>query len=140
MKKNSEVMVCPRCSVVFDKESTKGLEDSIPKPKKRGKWYGDHRPKFFFTKSYIPFINNSSTINYVNKSGQRKALVPYAPNQKWVQSTHKNVQLEKNNVVKRSISVVDNNKNCTTFELKKYAYSNNYKGKNPMTRTQWRRY
>ena len=35
--KNSEVMLCPRCSVVFDKEATKGLEGSIPKPNKRGK-------------------------------------------------------------------------------------------------------
>jgi len=31
--KNSEVMLGPRCSVVFDKEATKGLESSIPKPK-----------------------------------------------------------------------------------------------------------
>ncbi|KEH17011.1 hypothetical protein MTR_0054s0260 [Medicago truncatula] len=29
---------------------------------------------------------------------------------------------------------------CTSFESKKFAYSNNYKGKNHMTRTQWRRY
>jgi len=43
-------------------------------------------------------------------------------------------------VVKRNTSVVDNNKNGTAFESKKFAYSNNYKGKNPMTRTQWRRY
>jgi len=133
-------MLCPRCSVVFDKEATKGLKGSIPKPKKRGKWSGDHRLKFSFTKSYISFINNSSTTNYVNKSGQGKTLVPYAPNQKWVQSTHKNVQHGKNNVVKRNASVVDNNKNGTAFEPKKYAYNNNYKGKNLMTRTQWRTY
>jgi len=34
--KNYEVMLCLRCSVVFDKKATKGLESSIPKPKKRG--------------------------------------------------------------------------------------------------------
>jgi len=106
-------MLCPRCSVGFDKEETKGLEGSIPKPKKRGKWSGDHRPKFSFTKSYITFINNSSTTNYVNKSGQGKAFVPYAPNRKWVQLTHKNVQHGKNNVVKGSTSTIDN-KNGTT--------------------------
>jgi len=78
--KNSEVMLYPRCSVVFENEATKGLEGSIPKPKKRGKWSADHRPKFSFTKSYIPFINNSSTTNYVNQSGKGKTLVPYAPN------------------------------------------------------------
>jgi len=35
--KNSKVMLCPRRSVVFDKEATKGLEGSMPTPKKRGK-------------------------------------------------------------------------------------------------------
>ena len=70
--KNSEVMLCPRCSAVFVKEETKSLESSIPTPKKRGKWSVDHRPGFSFTKSYIPFINNSSTTNYVNKGGQGK--------------------------------------------------------------------
>lgn len=133
-------MFCPRCSAVFFKEATKGVESSIPNPKKRGKWYSNHRPKFSFTKSYIPFINNSSTTNYVNKGGKGKALVPCAPNQKWVQSTHKNVQHGKNNVMKRSNSTIDDNKNGIAFESKKYAYNNNYKGKNPMTRTQWRRY
>jgi len=42
--------------------------------------------------------------------------------------------------VKRITSNVDNNKNGTAFESKKYAYIHNYKGENPMTRTQWRRY
>jgi len=75
-------MLFPGCSVVFDKEATKGLKSSIPKPRKRGKWSGDHRPKFSFTNSYIPFTNNSLITNYVNKSGQGKAFVPYAPDQK----------------------------------------------------------
>jgi hypothetical protein len=73
---------------------------------KRGKWYADHRPKFSFTKSYIPFINNSSTTNYVNKNGRGRAYVPYAkaPVHKWVQSTRKNVQHGKNNVVRGNTS------------------------------------
>jgi hypothetical protein len=73
--KNSEVMLC---GSVFDKEATKSLEGFILKSKKRGKWSADHRPKFSFTKSYIPFINNSSTTNYVNKNGQGKTSVPHA--------------------------------------------------------------
>jgi len=43
-------------------------------------------------------------------------------------------------VVKRNTSVVNDNKNGTAVESKKFAYSNNYKGKNPMTRSQWRTY
>ena len=42
-------------------------------------------------------------------------------------------------MVKVSTSTIDN-KNGTVFESKKYAYNNNYKGKNPMTRTHWKRY
>jgi len=42
-------------------------------------------------------------------------------------------------MVKGSTSVVDI-KNGTAFESKKYAYSKNYEGKNPMIRTQWRRF
>jgi len=53
--KNYEVMLHPKCSFVFDKGATKGLEGFIPKSKKRGKWSADHIPKFPFTKRYIPF-------------------------------------------------------------------------------------
>ena len=65
---------------MFDKEATKILKSSIPKPNKMGKWSADHRPMFSFTKSYIPFVNNSLTTNYVNQNGQGKTLVPYALN------------------------------------------------------------
>jgi len=104
--KDSEVMLCPRCSYVFDKEATKSLEGFIPKSKNRGKWSADHRPKFSFTKSYIPFVNNSSTTNYVNKNAHGKTFVPHAKvhMQKWVHSSHKNVQYGKNNVVKGNFS------------------------------------
>jgi hypothetical protein len=120
-------MLCPICSSVFDKEATKSLDNVIPESKKRGKWYVDHRPKLSFTKSYIHFINKSSTTYYVNKNGQGKAFVPYAkaPVQKWIQSTHKNVQYGKNNVVRGNTSNVVT-KNITTdaenpYESKKYA-------------------
>lgn len=54
--KNSEVMLCSRCSVVFDKEATKGLESTISKPKKRGKWSSDHKPRFSFTKIIFSIV------------------------------------------------------------------------------------
>jgi hypothetical protein len=57
--KNSEVILCPRCNSVFDKEATKGLEGFIPKSKKRGKWSANHRqsflsPRVTFLLSVIP--------------------------------------------------------------------------------------
>jgi len=113
---------------------------------KKGKLYVDHRPKFSFTKTYISFINNYSTTNYVIKNGRERAYVPHAkaPVDKCVQSIHKNVQYRKSNVVKGNTSNAFT-KNVTTDtdnpdESRKYSYRNNYKGKNPMTRTQWRRY
>jgi len=71
-------MLCPKCSSVFEKEANKTLEGFIPKSKKRGKRSADHRPKFSFTKSYIPSINNYSTTIYVNKNGRGKTFVPNA--------------------------------------------------------------
>lgn len=144
--KNSEIILCPKYSFVFDKEATKSFEGFISKSKKRGKWYADHRPKFSFTKSYIFFINNYSTTNYVNKNGQGKTFVPHAkvPVRKWVHSTHKNVQYGKNNVVNGSTSnTVTKNVTIDTEspnESNKYAYHSNYNGQYPMTRSQWRRY
>jgi len=113
---------------VFDKEATKSLENVILQSKKREKWYVDHRPKFSFIKSYIPFVNNSSTTNYVSENGQVKAYAPHAEAfvQKWVQPTHKNVQYGISVVVKGNTSNVVT-KNVTTdiensYESNKYPY------------------
>jgi len=124
---------------VFKKEATKSLEVFIPKSKKRGKCSANHRWKFYFTKSYIPFINNSSTTNYVNKNGRGKTFLPHtkAPVQKWVYSTHKNVQYGKNNVVKGNTSNTIT-RNVTTDTNIQTSHANMpiimiTKEKNPMT-------
>jgi len=49
--KNSEVMLCPRCSSIFDKEATKRLERVVLESKKRGKWYVFKKTTFPFSKS-----------------------------------------------------------------------------------------
>ncbi|CAJ2657404.1 unnamed protein product [Trifolium pratense] len=66
--KNAEVMLCPRCSAVCDKEATAGLQNVGSK-----------------------VVAGKETVN-------------------------------------------------AATEVNKYSYRNNYKGKNPMTRTQWRRF
>jgi len=68
----------PQMLFSIRQKATKSLENVVPESKKRGKWSVDHRPKFSFTKSYIPFINNSSTTNYVNKKGRDRAYVAFA--------------------------------------------------------------
>jgi len=56
--KNSEVMMCPRCNFIFEKEATGGLKIFLPTSKKRGKWFADHMTKFSFTKvDFCPFKN-----------------------------------------------------------------------------------
>ena len=49
--KDAEVMLCPRCSAVFDKKAAKGLQElkvQVPKPK--SKCVVDRRPNFSFDK------------------------------------------------------------------------------------------
>lgn len=60
-----------------------------------------------------------------------------APVQKWVHSTQQTFKAGKNNMVKENTSIASAS---FAYDSKKYAYSNNYKGNNPMTRTQWRRF
>jgi len=137
---NSKVMLCLKCSVVFDKEATKGLENYKHRTRKGGKWYADHKPNFSFNKSFIPFTNaSSSTTDYYTKDGRSKTFVPITkvPMQKWVHSTQQVSKHGNGKVVKGTTSASSTN---TPPESKRFAYNNNYKGKNPMIRTQWRKY
>lgn len=52
--KGSEVMVCPCCSVIFDKEAIKDLKSVRPKQPKRNNW-SDRRPQFSFDKRGDPY-------------------------------------------------------------------------------------
>lgn len=48
--KGSEVMLCPRCKVVFDRKATKGNEKTMPQPSMGGKW-PQSRPIYSFNKN-----------------------------------------------------------------------------------------
>ncbi|MCI00285.1 hypothetical protein A2U01_0021302, partial [Trifolium medium] len=93
---NKEVMLCPRCSVVCDKEATAGLTNYVPYVKDKGKW-----PR--------QGLNKRKEIVQAPTIHQRlgpKTFVPAnrVPVNQWANGR------------------------------------NNYMGKNPMTRTQWRRF
>ena len=64
----SPVMLCPRCSAVFDKKAAKNVQGFRPKTKRKGKWV-DKWPEFSFDKVDIPFKDTSPTAN------QKKGLV-----------------------------------------------------------------
>jgi len=56
----SPVMLCPRCSVVFDKGDAKNVEGFRPQSKRKGKW-AHKRPKFSFDKANVPIKDVSKT-------------------------------------------------------------------------------
>ncbi|KEH16120.1 hypothetical protein MTR_0319s0030, partial [Medicago truncatula] len=100
---NTNAMLCPRCSAVFDKEAAKAIEDSQPQTKWKGK-RKDNRLKFNFSKRGVPYKDHSAGNS--QKRNWRGTFNPSAksPTDTWVFSGGRK------------------------------------SGKQPMTRTQWRRY
>jgi len=81
----SPVMLCPRCSVAFEKKVAKNVEGFRPKTKWKGKW-AEKRPKFSFDKANIPFKDTSPTAN--QEKGPMKTFSPpsKSPNNQWVEN------------------------------------------------------
>jgi len=79
----SSVMICPRCSAVFDKKAAKNVEGFRPRSKRKGK-LADIKPKFSFEKANISIKDTSSTAN--QKNGPMKTFSPpsKSPNNQWV--------------------------------------------------------
>ena len=119
---NSTTMLCPRCSVVFDKEAARNIEGFRPKSKRKGKWV-DKKPKCDFNKSemktFTP-LSRSPAEKRVFSGGKKSNYI--APPTKWVKR------------------VTSSNASKETSDSNKFVDNNNYKGKNPMTKTQWSRF
>jgi len=122
--------MCRRCSVVFDKEAAKNVEGFRPRPKRKGSSENFHST----------FQRHTPPIRH-QKKDQVKTFTPpsNSPTEKWVFSDGKksNYISPPAKWVKRTTST--NNQN-EAGDSKKIAYNNNYKGKYPMTKTQWRRF
>jgi hypothetical protein len=154
-------MLCPRCSAAFDKKATKNVEGFRPQSKRKGK-SADKRPKFSFEKANIPLKDTSPTAN--QKKGPMKTFSPpsKSPNNQWVFSGGKNpnhkfppmkwvkkvtgkflIEQWVLSCGKRTTGNSDRNetpdqKREETYGSKRFVHNVNYKGKNPMTKTQWR--
>ncbi|PNX91295.1 hypothetical protein L195_g047425 [Trifolium pratense] len=124
----SEVMLCPRCSAVFDKKATEGLNKFIPFRRNKENW-----PKSRPVKKQ----NMAHAKPMYQRLGNPNTFVPSnnTPMNKWVHGHSTN--LVRNSVDRGSSS---KNQSNQSVDSRKYAYKNNYMGKNPMTRTQWRRH
>jgi hypothetical protein len=124
---NTKVMLCPRCSAVCDKEATAGLRNVTP--------YVDNRTKWSNARPYQSMaVNQGPTIH--DRLGRKQTFVPSnrVPINQWSSGQHQAYQKRKMDIGSSSHSASSN-----TAGVRKYSYYN-YKGKNPMTRTQWRRY
>ncbi|MCH79898.1 hypothetical protein A2U01_0000659 [Trifolium medium] len=135
---NTEVMLCPRCSAVCDKEATAGLKNFMPFVNNKGKW-PNQRPNQGNWPHQRP--NKGKSIaqgpSVYQRLGRMNTFIPSnkVPINQWAHGQY--VAFNKK-VMEKGSSSNTNSKNVS--EAKKYSYKNNYKGKNPMTRTQWRRF
>ena len=132
---STSVMLCPRCSTVFDKEAAKSVEGFHPKPKRKGGW-ADNRRKFGFNKRGVPYRIHSTERD--TDRNQRKTFNPpvRSPTDTWVFSGGKKSghSAPPTKWVKR-VAIIPNKKEASNSN--RYAYNNNYKGKHPITKTQW---
>ncbi|MCI12940.1 hypothetical protein A2U01_0034050, partial [Trifolium medium] len=113
---------------VLDKKATDGLKKYIPFAKYKGNWPNSRlmaRQNMAHAKPIHQRLGYPTTFVPSNKT----------PVNKWV---HGHSITPIRNYVERGSS--SNSKSNQSIDSKKYAYKNNYMGKNPMTRTQWRRH
>ncbi|WJX18504.1 hypothetical protein P8452_08296 [Trifolium repens] len=153
---NSEVMLCPRCSAVCDKEATAGLRNFVPYAEHKRKWHNakpDHKgwphKKVDWSKSV------AKTASIHQRLGPQRTFKPSnkVSVNRWVGGQYVAVnkkQIEGGSSSNVNVKIVAGNKSPAPAKVlqetkaesgaNKFAYRNNFKGKNPMTRTQWRRF
>ncbi|WJX16101.1 hypothetical protein P8452_06177 [Trifolium repens] len=126
---DGEATLCPHCSAMFDKKAAAGLNKFLPHSQGRNNWPNQ--------KPTHSNVLNSQQAPVHQRLGPQKSFVPSnrTPVNQWVHG--RNMGYGQRNVEKGNSSNFNPKKDP---ESKKYDYRNNYKGKNPMTRSQWRRY
>lgn len=131
----SKAVLRLRCNVVFNEKSTKKYEAGKKKALEVEK---PNIPRFVFDKSGAPRRNEEYKRQF--QQPRLKTFRPLSdiPQEKWVEPVnHKGSKRPK-------WKVLDLEKEAKTlkkrFKPKGYVVSPNYKGKNPMTITQWRHY
>jgi len=135
---NTNAMLCPRCSAMFDKEAAKYVEGFLPHTKRERGWF-ENRPKFGFNKRGVPYKMKSSKQNSGREHKNTFNPPSKIPTDTWVFSRGKKTgySTPPTKWVKR-VATTPHQKEASNS--KRYAYNNNYKGKHHMTKTQWRKY
>ncbi|PNX66332.1 hypothetical protein L195_g055027, partial [Trifolium pratense] len=144
--KNSEVMLCPRCSAVCDKEATAGLQNVVPYAENKRKW-----PKAKPNQKAWPYKGANwgkpitKGLSIQQRLGPQNTFKPSgrAPINQWVSGqyvTFNKRMMENGSSSNVNVNIVSEPKgskvaagketmNAAT-EANKYSYRNNYKGKN----------
>jgi len=135
---NNHAMHCPRCSVVFDKEAAKSVEGFLPHTERKNGRV-ENRPKYGFNKRGVPYKMIPSDQGSSRTHRGTFNPSPKSPTNTWVFSRGKRTchATPLTKWVKR-VAPTPHQKKASN--AKRYAYNNNYKGKHPMTKTQWCRY
>ncbi|WJX30008.1 hypothetical protein P8452_18592 [Trifolium repens] len=125
---NKGVMLCARCSAVCDKEATVGLMKFQPIANRLG---ANPKPYQGKGKGILTRPNNPAQFD------RRPTFRPSGsiPIERWV---HQGTM--RFNKGAMEIGGSSGTKLSYAEDVNKYSYKNNYKGKHPMTRTQWRRF
>ncbi|WJX84315.1 hypothetical protein P8452_66904 [Trifolium repens] len=153
---NSEVMLCPRCSAVCDKEATAGLRNFVPYAEHTRKWHNAKPDQRGWPHKKIDWSKSvAKTPSIHQRLGPQRTFKPSnkAPVNRWVGGQYVAVnkkQMEGGSSSNVNVKIVAGNKSSAPAKVlqetqaesgaDKFSYRNNYKGKNPMTRTQWRRF
>jgi len=135
---NTNAMLYPTCSTLFDKEAARSIEGFLPHTKREGGWF-ENRPKFGFNKRGVPYKMKS--LEHNPGRNHKKTFNPpsKSPTDTWVFSGGKKTgySTPPTKWVRRVATTPHQKEESKS---KRYAYYNNYKGKHPMTKTQWRWY
>ncbi|KAK2422492.1 hypothetical protein QL285_033024 [Trifolium repens] len=125
---NKGVMLCARCSAVCDKEATAGLMKFQPVANRQG---ANPKPPRGKGNGILTRPNN------MVQTDRRPTFLPSGsiPIERWMhQGT---IKFNKGAM---EVGGSSGTKLSYSEDVNKYSYRNNYKGKHPMTRTQWRRF
>ncbi|XP_045807593.1 uncharacterized protein LOC123901479 [Trifolium pratense] len=154
---NAEVMLCPRCSAVCDKKATEGLRNVFPFAENKRKWPNARPNQKNWPYKRIDWGKTAvQTPSIHQRLGPQRTFKPShkAPANQWVSGQYvafNNKKLmEKGSSSNVNVKIVAEASGLkapavpkevkSVPETNKHGYRNNYKGKNPMTRTQWRRF
>jgi len=122
---NTNAMLCPRCSAIFNKEAAKSVEGFLPYTERKSKWV-ENRPKYGFNKRGVPYKMKPSDKSSCRTHKGTFNPRPKCPTDTWVFSGGKKTghATPPTKWVKRRATTPHQKE---ALNAKRYAYNNNYR-------------